>query len=72
MKIFRYRFTFMRVSNIKVIYKVMIKRLVLTLGFPFSFLLGACFGLVEERTLELILNIMISNILVLCFVGSYL
>lgn len=66
MKIFRYRF--MRVSNIKAIYKVMIERLVLTLGFPFESLLW--FG--GRRTLELILNIRISNILVLCFVGSYL
>lgn len=37
MKVFRYRF--MRVSNIKAIYKVMIERLVLTLRFPFESLL---------------------------------
>lgn len=36
MKILRYMFMFMRVSNIKAIYNVMIKRLVLTLGFPFE------------------------------------
>lgn len=71
-----YSLVFMSLSNIEVIYKVMIKRLVFTLGFPVNYLLGAYFWYSGEGTWSLfLLNMMISNILVLwvvCSFGDYL
>lgn len=44
----------MSLNNIEVIYKVMIKRLVFTLRFPFNYLLGAYFWYRGRRALKLV------------------
>lgn len=41
-------------NNVEVIHKVVIKRLVFTLGFPFNYLLGAYFWYRGRRALKLV------------------